>query len=356
MTTLIGILTIITSPAKAQDNYVPPAMFGAPPVQETKPEPEKPAPKEPKVQTAPEPITPQKTITIEKTKPQKAPVQKSKPKEAIVIKPPIIQPKKIKTVKPVEKLKPVEKVKKIEKVKPSLQPITVTNIQAPKEIIEPLPIVEPKKEVITPPVQALKEEIIKPAPIKEPEPIAIKPAPAKTSSQGVVKGPKVMPAIKKQEVETEILFAPSNNKQIDLIDRVQPKHPVIEEAEGLASIDLESLPELTTQQNGLQGMSVMFTPNMTTLDAKIKATLKKLVSEFNEIGGQKIQIESYASATSDGLSIDRRIALSRALAIRSYLTERGIESRYIEVRALGADEIAPSLGQTKDRAELTIVK
>ncbi len=49
----------------------------------------------------------------------------------------------------------------------------------------------------------------------------------------------------------------------------------------------------------------------------------------------RIQIQSYASKTGEGLQDDRRTALSRALAIRSYLLDNGIEARRMDVRALG---------------------
>ena len=84
-----------------------------------------------------------------------------------------------------------------------------------------------------PPAQEVKPEPKREAPQPPPLPPKIektvKPAPAKTNSQGVVKGPKVMPAVKKQGVETEILFAPNDDKQVTLIDRAQPKQPTIKE-------------------------------------------------------------------------------------------------------------------------------
>ncbi len=294
---------LVAWPADAQDNYVPPPMFGAP----------SPVAKTPK----PEPAPPKKAVKIEQRKVQPAPkiVEPAPIKKA----PPAVKPKpaekKMVVVPPAPK--PIPQKEVVKKAEPTIKPVTVTNIEAPKP---------------TPTPKAM---------------------PAKTSSAGVVKGPKVMPAVKKQGVDAEVLYAPSNNKQVGLIDRAQPKAEENKvENEQIASIDFDNLPKFTPTQDGEQVISLMFEPASTTLDNKLKASLKQVVDQFIKNDGQKIQLVSYASAVSGELSSDRRIALSRALAIRGYLTERGIESRYIEVRALGLVES----DQPKDRAELTIIK
>jgi outer membrane protein OmpA-like peptidoglycan-associated protein len=49
----------------------------------------------------------------------------------------------------------------------------------------------------------------------------------------------------------------------------------------------------------------------------------------------RIQLLAYASGTSDQASRARRMALSRALAVRSYLIKQGVRSTRMDVRALG---------------------
>lgn len=50
----------------------------------------------------------------------------------------------------------------------------------------------------------------------------------------------------------------------------------------------------------------------------------------------RVQLRGYASASNaDAASGARRLSLSRALAVRSYLIDKGIRSTRIDVRALG---------------------
>jgi outer membrane protein OmpA-like peptidoglycan-associated protein len=51
---------------------------------------------------------------------------------------------------------------------------------------------------------------------------------------------------------------------------------------------------------------------------------------------QRIQLVAYAEATDDRESRARRLSLSRALAVRSYLIDAGVRSTRMDVRALGS--------------------
>jgi len=64
----------------------------------------------------------------------------------------------------------------------------------------------------------------------------------------------------------------------------------------------------------------------------------------------RAQIVAYAAGTNDTASQARRLSLSRALAVRSYLIEKGIASTRLDVRALGhqVDSGSP------DRVDLTL--
>jgi outer membrane protein OmpA-like peptidoglycan-associated protein len=49
----------------------------------------------------------------------------------------------------------------------------------------------------------------------------------------------------------------------------------------------------------------------------------------------RLQLKAYAEATGNDTSKARRLSLSRALAVRSFLIENGLRSTRIDVRALG---------------------
>ena len=53
---------------------------------------------------------------------------------------------------------------------------------------------------------------------------------------------------------------------------------------------------------------------------------------------RRIQVNAYASGTQETVSAARRLSLSRALNVRSYLIEQGVRSTRIDVRAIGLPE------------------
>jgi len=50
---------------------------------------------------------------------------------------------------------------------------------------------------------------------------------------------------------------------------------------------------------------------------------------------RRIELKAYGGAPGDKASGARRIALKRGLAVRAYLIDQGIDSRRIDVRAMG---------------------
>lgn len=80
------------------------------------------------------------------------------------------------------------------------------------------------------------------------------------------------------------------------------------------------------------------------------AALDALAQQYAS-GEDRLQIRAYAAnSAGDGGSGARRLSLTRALAVRQYLIDKGIRSTRIDVRALGA----PSDG-SPDRVEISSV-
>lgn len=87
------------------------------------------------------------------------------------------------------------------------------------------------------------------------------------------------------------------------------------------------------------------------LPAADLAALDALARQYAN-GEDRLQIRAYAASTvSDGGSGARRLSLTRALAVRQYLIDKGIRSTRIDVRALGA----PTDGSAADRVEVAPV-
>ena len=83
---------------------------------------------------------------------------------------------------------------------------------------------------------------------------------------------------------------------------------------------------------------VSFKSGSENIDPSITPTLDKLTSMLLSTGGVRITLTAYA-AVGDTTSPReaRRLSLTRALAVRDYLTAKGVSSSRIDVRALGAN-------------------
>jgi outer membrane protein OmpA-like peptidoglycan-associated protein len=66
-----------------------------------------------------------------------------------------------------------------------------------------------------------------------------------------------------------------------------------------------------------------------------KNSLDNVVRGMSSNDRLRAQIIAYAAGTADTASQARRMSLSRALAVRAYLIEKGIASTRLDVRALG---------------------
>jgi outer membrane protein OmpA-like peptidoglycan-associated protein len=78
-----------------------------------------------------------------------------------------------------------------------------------------------------------------------------------------------------------------------------------------------------------------FGSGITDLPPAARESLDKAVAEMKQDEGSRLQIVAYATGGDEAGSQARRLSLSRALAVRSYLIEQGVRSTRMDVRALG---------------------
>jgi len=85
------------------------------------------------------------------------------------------------------------------------------------------------------------------------------------------------------------------------------------------------------------GLSIqlVFANDATRLSAEAKNQLKLLARNVKEKENLRMQLMAYAGGDKLSASLARRLSLSRALSVRSFLIENGIRSTRIDVRALG---------------------
>ncbi len=92
---------------------------------------------------------------------------------------------------------------------------------------------------------------------------------------------------------------------------------------------LPSAPALAEQ------IRVLFPDGSIELSDDARRRLSAVATALGENTTIRVQILAYANSNADGASRARRLSLSRALAVRAYLIERGVRSTRMNVRALG---------------------
>ena len=164
-----------------------------------------------------------------------------------------------------------------------------------------------------------------PPPVKTPPP----PPPVAKSAPPPVKAPPLPPKTPPVQV-TQPRTQPAQTAAA----RTQPapsKTPASRERQ------IASLPRVSLPRDGGQIMRVDFLGATTRLTPDAERSLGSLAATMAESDG-RLQLKAYAGGTGETLSSSRRLSLSRALAVRSFLIEQGIRSTRIDVRALGRAE------------------
>jgi outer membrane protein OmpA-like peptidoglycan-associated protein len=93
-----------------------------------------------------------------------------------------------------------------------------------------------------------------------------------------------------------------------------------------------------------------FKSGQAKLAAPVVQQLDGVIRQLAKETSLRLQLLAYADGAATSGSQARRLSLSRALAVRSYLIEKGIRSTRIDVRALGSQV----KGSPADRVDLII--
>lgn len=97
---------------------------------------------------------------------------------------------------------------------------------------------------------------------------------------------------------------------------------------------------------------MVFNSTETTLPLAMVGAMDKLVEQLKADEALRVNIISYASATADQASTARRVSLSRALSVRAYLIDHGINNLRINVQAEGDK----NPGGAPDRVDIFVEK
>ncbi len=112
-----------------------------------------------------------------------------------------------------------------------------------------------------------------------------------------------------------------------------------------------SLPPAGAPAAGDVALRIAFPNDDSKLPANAQKGLKDLAAKMKADEGLRLQLLAYAGGSDLSSSKARRLSLSRALAVRSYLIEDGVRATRIDVRALG-DKTAE---QPMNRVDVNLV-
>ncbi|MEK7820933.1 MAG: OmpA family protein, partial [Pseudomonadota bacterium] len=82
-------------------------------------------------------------------------------------------------------------------------------------------------------------------------------------------------------------------------------------------------------------MQISFAGGESRLPSDVQGRLKDLAEQMKTKEALRMQLVAYAAGGDLSSSAARRLSLSRALAVRTFLIDNGVRSTRIDVRALG---------------------
>lgn len=131
-----------------------------------------------------------------------------------------------------------------------------------------------------------------------------------------------------------------------LADAFSSEPPAAEEAgaEG-ADTQTAALPSPAMVEGQI---SIDFAEGASDLTPGALAALDEIAGKLRADDALRVQLLAYAKAIDDNTSRARRMSLSRALAVRAYLIEKGVRSTRMDVRALGSS----IEGEPADRVDI----
>lgn len=194
----------------------------------------------------------------------------------------------------------------------------------PAEVVALAPVVEPQLETTAEVTAEMKTEAA-PEPMdaaSEPPPALTPPAPPPESPES-------------PESVASAVEAPSQPMEAAAVPE-PPAMPKVVPPEAAAEAQQEAT--LTPAGDSLapgRAMQVVFEGEGAKLPETFKEDLKTLAAQLRAQKNLRIQLLAYAGGESLSAGKSRRLSLSRALSVRSFLIENEVRSTRIDVRALG---------------------
>lgn len=213
--------------------------------------------------------------------------------------------------------------------------------EEPPEAMAPSPAPAPQ------PVVA--ETLTAPVPEPVPEPMAgMAPAPESTAPSATPAVPEAAPApagltAELQGEPSQAMTAPEPPPQPEAM-APQPETAAVVPPAPEVTTQVEQPAAAATGQSaalpaapGTAGLQrIGFAQGSADLTEEAKRTLDGIAAQMQSKKSIRAQLLAYAADSGDGGSQARRLSLSRALAVRAYLIDKGVRSTRLDVRALGS--------------------
>ena len=216
--------------------------------------------------------------------------------------------------------------------------VSGSNIAAPrkKKKIQavaraPAPVAKP---VAAPAPVVAKAPAPAPVKVEAPKPTQVTEAPKKLA---VPAKPAAPAAVAKMEA-TAAPTVPVVKAVPRVVQKQAPKAPTpppTPKAKTTPAPEQAAVPPSAGKVEPGNKLRVAFGADQTKLPDDAKKQLAALANKIKEEEDVRLQLMAYAGGPSLSSSLARRMSLSRALSIRSFLIENGVRSTRIDVRALG---------------------
>ena len=187
-----------------------------------------------------------------------------------------------------------------------------------KAALAPPPAKAPKKPPVT--ISAVPAPLIAPPPAR--------PAPAKKVEPAPAAKPTAAPS-------AALTPPPPPPPMMEETAATTKKTPAAPPGGKPKAREKAALPPAETPLAPGRAMQIVFKSTASKLPDTAKAGLKTLAAKLKGQPALRLQLMAYAGGESLSSGKARRLSLSRALSVRSFLIENGVRSTRIDVRALG---------------------
>ena len=212
------------------------------------------------------------------------------------------------------------------------KPVTRPAIEPPKAPVVPVAVPVEKPALKSP---LMTGPVIKPTPPAEPRVTPVRhvetPAPKPVD---VSAPPTSVTSIPSEKTET-----PPAHQDLQASSKEPeptPAMPPQQEPEAIATEAPVAAP-IAPAVPAHGDLTLDFNAGSSDLGLDTQKKLDNVIRQMIDNENTRLQLRAYAKAVDETKSTARRLSLSRALAVRSYLMDQGVSPARVDVRALGAE-------------------